>query len=337
MMDAIVCVEPGKLMLEKRPVPEAGSDEVLVRVRRVGVCGTDMHIYRGVQPYLSYPRVMGHELSGEVVTAPPGSVLAPGEPVYVVPYFSCGSCSACRNDRPNCCKSLSVLGVHRDGALSQFVCVPQRFVFSARGISLDQAAMIEFLAIGAHAVRRAQVQPGQRVLVSGAGPIGMACALFARLRGGEVTVVDSRPERLAVCRDELKIQHVLELAPELPKILEAHTGGDMFDVVFDATGNPQAMENGFRYIAHGGKYVLVSVVSSDIRFSDPEFHKREATLLGSRNATAEDFERVLEYMRAGTIPTAALQTHRVSMRDFPDTLGRWMNPESRVIKAIVDC
>jgi 2-desacetyl-2-hydroxyethyl bacteriochlorophyllide A dehydrogenase len=337
MMDAIVCVEPGRLTLEKRPVPDPGPDEVLVRVRRVGVCGTDMHIYRGVQPYLSYPRVMGHEVSGEVVTAPSGSGLAPGDPVYVVPYFSCGSCSACRKDRPNCCKSLSVLGVHRDGALSQFVCVPQRFVFSASGITLDQAAMIEFLAIGAHAVRRAEVQPGQRVLVSGSGPIGMACALFARLRGGEITVIDSRPERLAVCRDELGIQNVVALSAELPQILEAQTGGDMYDVVFDATGNSQAMENGFRYIAHGGKYVLVSVVSADIRFSDPEFHKREATLLGSRNATAEDFELVLEHMRAGTIPTAALQTHRVPMREFPETLGRWINPEARVIKAIVDC
>ncbi len=197
--------------------------------------------------------------------------------------------------------------------------------------------MIEFLAIGAHAVRRADVQSGQRVLVSGSGPIGMACALFARLRGGEITVVDSRPERLAVCREQLGIQNVFALSAELPKVLEGETGGDMFDVVFDATGNPQAMENGFRYIAHGGKYVLVSVVSSDIRFSDPEFHKREATLLGSRNATAEDFALVLEHMRAGTIPTSALQTHRVSLRDFPETLGQWIDPQSRVIKALVDC
>src|SRR5690349_12201257 len=139
-MDVIVCVEPGNLALERRPVPQPGPDEVLVRVRRVGVCGTDMHIFRGVQPYLSYPRVMGHELSGEVVTAPRGSDLRTGDPVYVVPYFSCGQCAACRMDRPNCCKSLSVLGVHRDGGLAEYLCVPRRFVFSARGISLDQAA-----------------------------------------------------------------------------------------------------------------------------------------------------------------------------------------------------
>lgn len=337
MMDVIVCVEPGTLTLQQRPVPQPSPDEVLVRVRRVGVCGTDMHIFRGVQPYLSYPRIMGHEISGEVVAAPRDSGLEPGEPVYVVPYFSCGQCSACLKDRSNCCKALSVLGVHRDGALAEYVCVPKKFVFSARGISLDQAAMIEFLAIGAHAVRRATVSPAQRVLVSGGGPIGMACALFAKLRGGEVTVVDSRVERLDACRQALAIPHVVELSPDLPTKLEAITAGDMFDVVFDATGNPQAMEKGFQYVSHGGTYVLVSVVSADIKFSDPEFHKREMTLMGSRNATPEDFHLVLETMRAGKVPTDALHTHRVPMREFPDALGKWINPESRVIKAIVDC
>jgi 2-desacetyl-2-hydroxyethyl bacteriochlorophyllide A dehydrogenase len=337
LMDVVVCVEPGTLVVERRAVPEPAPGEVLVRVRRVGVCGTDMHIFRGVQPYLSYPRVMGHEVSGEVVTAPAGSRLTPGEPVYVVPYLSCGICSACRKQRTNCCMQLSVLGVHRDGGLAQFVCVPEAFVFSARGISLDEAAMIEFLAIGAHAARRADVRPGQRVLVSGGGPIGIACALFAKLRGGNVAVVDSRPERLALCREKLGIGNVLNLSDDIHSRLLSLTEGDMFDVVFDATGNAQAMENGFRYIAHGGTYVLVSVVSADIKFSDPEFHKREATLMGSRNATAEDFDLVLQHIRAGNIPTADLGTHRVLMQDLPATLPQWINPEAKVIKAMVEC
>jgi 2-desacetyl-2-hydroxyethyl bacteriochlorophyllide A dehydrogenase len=272
-----------------------------------------------------------------VVSAPEGSGLAAGDPVYVLPYFSCGDCGACRKGRPNCCQFLEVLGVHRDGALAQQLCVPRKFVFPAHGISLDQAAMIEFLAIGAHAVRRADVKAGQRVLVSGSGPIGIACALFSKLRGGEVAVVDSRRERLEVCRQHLAIDHVLELSDGLRATLEAITGGDMFDVVFDATGNPQAMEDGFRLVAHGGTYVLVSVVNADIRFSDPEFHKREMTLMGSRNATAEDFEYVLECLRAGKIPTADLATHRTSIRDFPETLSRWMKPDAGVIKALVDC
>jgi 2-desacetyl-2-hydroxyethyl bacteriochlorophyllide A dehydrogenase len=335
-MDVVVCREPGTLVIEQRPVPKPAPGEVLVRVKRVGMCGTDMHIFRGVQPYLTYPRVMGHEFSGEVVAAPDGSDLQPGDPVYVVPYFSCGECSACRKGRPNCCMSLAVLGVHRDGGLAEYVSVPARFVHSAHGITLDQAAMIEFLSIGAHAVRRAGIQPRQRVLVSGSGPIGIACALFAKLRGGEVAVIDSRPERLALCRDKLGIPHVLELSPDILPSLQKLTGGDMFDVVFDATGNPQAMEGGFRYVAHGGTYVLVSVVSADIKFSDPEFHKREMTLMGSRNATAEDFALVLESMRAGLIPTADLHTHHIPMRELPATMEWWLKPESKVIKAMVE-
>jgi 2-desacetyl-2-hydroxyethyl bacteriochlorophyllide A dehydrogenase len=337
LMDVVVCVEPGTLEIQQRPVPRPAPGEVLVRVRRVGVCGTDMHIFRGVQPYLSYPRVMGHEFSGEIVMAPAGSDLCPGDPVYVVPYISCGECSACRKNRSNCCMALTVLGVHRDGGLAQYVCVPERFVFSAQGISLDEAAMIEFLAIGAHAARRADVRPGQHVLVSGSGPIGIACALFSKLRGGDVTVIDSRPERLALCRDKLGIQHALKLSPDIDASLLSISGGDMFDVVFDATGNAQAMENGFRYIAHGGTYVLVSVVSADIKFSDPEFHKREATLMGSRNATAEDFDLVLKSIRAGKIPTADLHTHRAPMNELPTALAHWLKPESQVIKAMVEC
>lgn len=337
MMDVVICQRPGTLTVERRPVPVPAPNEVLVRVRRVGMCGTDMHIFRGVQPFLTYPRVMGHEISGEVVQSPDDSSLAPGEPVYVVPYLSCGRCSACRKQRPNCCKALEVLGVHRDGALAQYVCVPEGFVFSARGVSLDDAAMIEFLAIGAHAVGRSGLSQDQRVLICGSGPIGIACALFAKLRGSEVTVIDLRPERLSLCTEQLGIDHALELTPDIDARLLSISGGDMFDVVFDATGNAEAMKAGFRYIAHGGTYVLVSVVSADISFSDPEFHKREATLLASRNATAQDFEFVIECIRAGKIPTAHLHTHSAPLTELPARLGEWLNPEARVIKALVEC
>lgn len=337
MMDVVICQRPGTLTVEQRPVPTPGPNEVLVRVRRVGVCGTDLHIFRGVQPFLTYPRVMGHELSGEVVRAPEGSSLTPGEPVYVVPYLSCGKCSACRKDRPNCCKALEVLGVHRDGALAQYISVPERFAFSARGVSLDEAAMIEFLSIGAHAVRRSGLGPDQRVLICGSGPIGIACALFSKLRGSEVTVVDMRPERLSLCTEKLGVDHALEVTPDIDARLLSISGGDMFDVVFDATGSAAAMQANFRYIAHAGTYVLVSVVNADITFSDPEFHKREATLMASRNATAADFEFVIECIRSGRIPIEHLHTHSAPLVQLPTTLPEWLKPESRVIKAIVEC
>lgn len=336
-MLTVICETPGSLRAEQREAPRRGVGEVLLRVRRVGVCGTDMHIYTGNQPYLSYPRVMGHELSATVEEAPAGSLLRHGDAVYVMPYLSCGGCGPCRQGKTNCCTGIQVLGVHRDGAFTELLCVPQAFVHKAEGLSLDEAAMIEFLAIGAHAVRRGEVQSGQRVLVVGAGPIGLAAMLFARLRGAEITALDSREDRLAVASRHLGVAHVVTVGPADVAALAALTGGDFFDTVFDATGNARAMERGFEFIAHGGKYVLISIVADSISFSDPEFHKREATLLGSRNATLEDFDTVVAAMRAGQVPTDALATHRMPLARVPSDFAGLLDPAAGVVKAIVEC
>jgi 2-desacetyl-2-hydroxyethyl bacteriochlorophyllide A dehydrogenase len=335
-MKAVVCESPGDLRLVDRPLPQAAEGELLLRVRRIGLCGTDMHIFRGTQPYLSYPRVMGHELSGEVVTAPEGSAFQPGDPVYVMPYLSCGRCIACRQGKTNCCTNIQVLGVHRDGGMAEYLALPAQFVFKAYGLSLDDAAMIEFLAIGAHAVRRGAVRAGQNVLVAGAGPIGIAVALFARLQGGTVTVLDAREDRLAFCREALGIDRTVTVGEGDRAALAALTNGEFFDAVFDATGNVKAMERGLEFVAHGGSYVLVSIVRDRISFDDPEFHKRETTLLGSRNATADDFRTVLAAMKAGRVPTGLMNTHRATLAEFVDVLPRWMDPAAGVIKAIVE-
>lgn len=336
-MLTVICESPGTLRAIGRPIPQRGDDEVLLRVRRVGVCGTDLHIFTGNQPYLDYPRVMGHELSGIVEAAPEDGKLSRGDVVYVMPYLSCGKCIACRQGRTNCCVSIQVLGVHRDGAFCEYLSVPQAFVHKAQGVSLDQAAMVEFLAIGAHAVRRASVKAGQRVLVVGAGPIGMAAMIFAKLAGAEVTALDGRQDRLEFCASQLGMTASVQLGDDDEQRLAALSDNEFFDVVFDATGNPKAMERGFKFVAHAGTYVLISVVGATISFSDPEFHKRETTLLGSRNATPEDFETVLDAMRAGKIPSAALNTHRLTLSTVPMEFKKLLDPAQGVIKAIVEC
>lgn len=336
-MLTVICESPGHLQALERPRPDRAPGEVLLRVKRVGVCGTDLHIFTGNQPYLSYPRVMGHELSGVVEEADAGSGLAPGDAVYVMPYLSCGHCVACRQGKTNCCVRIQVLGVHRDGAFTEFLTVPHGFVHRAEGVTLDQAAMVEFLAIGAHAVRRGDVQPGQRVLVVGAGPIGLAAMIFSRLRGGVVTAIDGRQDRLDFARHEVGVAAAVPLGEGDEAELSRLTDGEFFDVVFDATGNLAAMERGFRFVAHGGRYVLVSIVQGDVKFSDPEFHKREATLLSSRNATTEDFETVLAALRAGLVPDGALATHRLRLAEVPAGFSRLLDPAEGVIKAIVEC
>jgi 2-desacetyl-2-hydroxyethyl bacteriochlorophyllide A dehydrogenase len=319
-----------------RPEPTPGPGEVLVRIRRAGVCGTDLHIFEGSHPYLDYPRVIGHELSGEIAATGPGCVIAEGQQVYVIPYLSCGACVACRHGKTNCCQKIGVLGVHLDGGMADYVCVPERNVVAANGVTLDQAAMVEFLAIGAHAVRRANPRKTDRILVVGAGPIGIGCMLFAKLAGAEITALDMRADRLDFARRRLGADHVVTADANALLTLSRLTDGDFFDVVVDATGNAKSMMAGFGYVAHGGTYVLVSVIRDTISFDDAEFHKRETTLLGSRNATPEDFRTVFTAMREGRIPTDALVTHRAALEQAPERFPVWITPAAGVIKAIIE-
>ena len=317
-------------------MPKPGPDEVLVRIRRAGVCGTDLHIFEGSHPFLNYPRVIGHELSGEVAEAPPASAWAEGDRVCVIPYLSCGHCIACRKGKTNCCQMISVLGVHTDGGMADYVCLPEANLISAKDVSLDEAAMVEFLAIGAHAVSRAAPSRKDRVLVVGAGPIGIGCAIFAGLSGGSVTVADTRRDRLDFCVAQLGVEHIVEPGADVIETMSKLTSGDFYDVVIDATGNARAMMAGLDYVAHGGAYVLVSVVRDTIAFADPEFHKRETSLLGSRNATRKDFETVMAALAAGDIPTASLLTHRAGLEESAGLFPHWIAPETGVIKAIIE-
>ena len=220
--------------------------------------------------------------------------------------------------------------------MADYVCVRESNVAPADGVTLDQAAMIEFLAIGAHAVRRASPGSGDRVLVVGAGPIGLGCVIFAKLRGAAVTALDVRQDRLDFCRKVLSVDHAVVAGADTLATLSELTNGDLFDVVVDATGAASAMAAGFDYVAHGGTYVLVSVVRDTISFSDPKFHAREISLLASRNATREDFDTVFKMMRKGLLPTEALVTHRASLAESPARFPEWIKPETGVIKALIE-
>jgi len=335
-MRGLLCESPGRLRLVERPVPQRAPGEALVRIRRAGVCGTDLHIFDGTQPYFSYPRIIGHELAGEIEACDPASGFRPGQRVAIMPYRACGACVACRRGKSNCCQKLNVLGVHSDGGMADYVCLPAHNLVDASGVSLDEAAMAEFLAIGAHAARRGAPGAGQRVLVVGAGPIGIACMIFAGLRGAEVTALDTRQDRLDFCARHVGVDQSVRAGDAARAQMQAMTGGDFYDCVFDCTGDAKAMNAGFDLVAHGGAYVLVSIVRDLISFSDPEFHKRETTLLSSRNATREDFDTVFAALRAGRIPTPALNTHRASLEQAADLFALWIAPASGVIKAIIE-
>jgi 2-desacetyl-2-hydroxyethyl bacteriochlorophyllide A dehydrogenase len=334
-IDALVCLTPGKLQLQQRPMPLPASGHALVRPRRVGICGTDYHIFEGKHPFLQYPRIMGHELAVEVVETPVGSRREQGEICVVNPYLSCGNCIACRSGKPNCCVRISVLGVHQDGGMAGFLSVPESNLIPANGLSTDECATVEFLAIGAHAVRRGGVTPKDRVLVVGTGPIGLGAALFARLSGARVAVFDRDAERSAIAKSTIGVE-ILKGGGDVSEAARELTGHDGFDVVFDATGSRKAMEKSFDFVAHGGRYVLIGVINDSITFMDPDFHKKELTLLGSRNATLEDFERVMSAIRSKDVPVSRLITHRTTLADAVQKLPQWATGKSGLVKALVE-
>ena len=334
-MKAVICNGPHDLRVIERPRPGVGPGEALVRISRVGLCGTDYHIFQGNQPFLQYPRVMGHELAGDVAEVGAESQFRVGQLVTINPYLHCDRCIACRQGKPNCCVNLRVLGVHIDGGMCEYLSVPETALVDATGLSVDQAAMVEFLAIGAHAVARAGIGAGSRTLVVGAGPIGVAASLFAALDGADVTLIDTRRMRLDYARDVVGIADVALVSPTIRHDLAERTDGDMFDHVFDATGSIAAMRSGLQFVAHGGVYTLVSVVKDEIVFPDPEFHKRETTLLASRNALSGDFARVIANMKNGAIPTAALHTQDVPAEELPYRFPELVAGADQVLKAIV--
>jgi 2-desacetyl-2-hydroxyethyl bacteriochlorophyllide A dehydrogenase len=336
-MNAIILREPGRLVHADQPEPPApGPWEAVVRVRSIGICGTDLHAFRGRQPFFTYPRMLGHELGVEVV--------AVGEEVRNVfvgtrcalePYFNCDRCSACRRGKTNCCSNLKVFGVHIDGGMREFAVVPAYKLHAARSLSFDQLALVEPLAIGAHAVARGAPQPDETVLVIGAGPIGMAVTQFALLAGARVLVIDVDPERLTRCRDRWPEVTPVEGGDNPEQALREVLGGELPTAVFDATGNPKSMAAAFRYPEQGGRLIFVGLFQGDVTFHDPEFHRRELTLLSSRNALAEDFRRIIGAMESGALDTTGWITHRAGFDELIERFPDWLEPGNGVLKAMI--
>ena len=336
-MRRVTLAEPFRLELSAVEAPVAGPGEALVRIRRIGVCGTDLHAFRGRQPFFTYPRVLGHEISGEVVEIGENAAgLRPGDPCVVSPYQWCGECIACRQGKTNCCTRLKLLGVHVDGGLQEYLAVLPRALLRADGLSLEQMALVENQSIGAHAVRRAQLAAGETVLVIGAGPIGLGVTQFARRQGARVLLADVSDKRLDFARRWIKPEVCLDAGSDLAAQLSEQTAGDFPTAVFDCTGNPASMMQSFSFVANGGRLILVSIVQGDLSFNDPEFHRRELTVLSSRNATLDDFRDVIQAIAAGQIVTEPFTTHRAALDDLVEAFPTWLAPEAGVLKAMVE-
>jgi 2-desacetyl-2-hydroxyethyl bacteriochlorophyllide A dehydrogenase len=318
--------------------PKAG--EAVVRVHAVGICGTDYGGYLGKMPFFSYPRIPGHELGVEVVTVGPGVTnVQPGDRCCVEPYINCQQCYSCRRGLTNCCEHHQTLGVHCDGGLRPLFTVPARKLHRSPNLSHAQNALVETLAIGCHAIDRADPKPGENVLIIGAGPIGLSALEFAKLSGARLIVMDMVESRLAFVRERMGVADTLVATGDASdeQAIAALTDGRMCDVVVDATGSAASMANSLKLCSFGGRLVYVGITQSDLVFPHaPVLHRRELTILASRNALSRDFSRIIGLIEAGTIDTGPWITHHVPFADTIQQFPLLLEPTSGVIKAVIE-
>ena len=327
-----------RIELAEPAAPAAG--EALVRVHRIGICGTDIGGYLGKMPFFIYPRVPGHELGVEVLAVGAGvSNVKPGDRCSVEPYMNCGQCFPCRKGATNCCESLKVLGVMMDGGMTERMLVPARKLHPANALSPEQCALVETLAIGCHAVNRGNPQPGENVLVIGAGPIGLSVVEFAKLSGARTIVMDLNEQRLAFVRAKMGVPDTIAAKGDGTELeaLKALTGGTLAQCVIDATGSNKSMSAALQYCSFTGRLVYVGITQEEVAFPhSPIVHRREITIMGSRNALPPDFTRIIQLIEDGRINTRPWITHHAKLDEMIEVFPAWTQPETGVIKAIVE-
>ena len=340
-MKAIQLTEPKQFRVIDIPEPPApGPGEVVVRVHRVGVCGTDYSGYLGKMPFFSYPRIPGHELGVEVVAVGEGVTgVKVGDKAAVEPYINCQTCYSCTRGHTNCCENHQTLGVHIDGGLRPLFTVPARKLHVSKKLSYEQLALVETLGIGLHAINRANPKADETVFVIGAGPIGLSVIEFAKIAGARVVVMDLNEQRLKFAREKMGVTETIlshgVLADDVKTFTDL-TGGKLGNVVVDATGSARSMVSAYNFVGFTGRLVWVGITQDELHFTQPLMHRREMTFMASRNALAHEFTRIIRLIEGGILNTDPWITHRAPMADLIGVFPDWLKPETGVVKAMVE-
>lgn len=338
-MRALAIEEQGRTRLVTLARPTPGPRDVLVQVRTVGFCGSDLNSFRGLNPLVAYPRVPGHEIAGTVLAMGdevPAGALEPGMDVTVVPYTACGRCTACRRGRANACRDNETLGVQREGALTEQIAVPWEKVLRAPGLSPRELALVEPLSVGFHAVARGRVEADDTVLVIGCGAVGLGVIAGAAERGARVIAVDVDDAKLALGRAAGASEAVNTRATPLHARAMQLTDGDGADVVIEAVGLAETFVAAVTDVAFAGRVVYIGYAKAPVTFDTAQFVKKELDILGSRNATAADFVAVIDMLRRGRFPTDAAVTRIVSLDDAGQALGDWSANPASITRIHVD-
>jgi threonine dehydrogenase-like Zn-dependent dehydrogenase len=325
-MKAFVIDAPGKTSFADVPEPALTGGDVLLRVRTVGFCGTDLSTFRGVNPLVSYPRTPGHELGctiEEIGSAVPAGKFRVGQDVLVYPYKACGRCTACRQRRFNCCRDNETLGVQREGGMTERIAVPWTTIYTSERLSLREMALVEPLTVGYHAVRRGRVTSSDTVAVFGCGAIGIGVIAAAASFGATLIAIDVDDRKLALARKVGATHAINSSSSDLHAELQGLTGGQGPDVVIEAVGLPQTFRAAVDEACFAGRVVYIGYAKTPVEYDTRLIVQRELDIVGSRNALADDFRKVIAYLEGGTFPVNDVVTHVVPFAQAGEAIAAW--------------
>lgn len=336
-MKAIEIAKAGEIKIVERPLPEVGSGDVLLKVKYVGFCGSDLSTFLGKNPMVTYPRIPGHEISAEIVTLGsqvPDS-LAIGQNVMVVPYTHCGQCTSCKQKRYNACRYNQTLGVQRDGAMAEFIAVPWEKVLVANALNAIQLALVEPLTVGFHAIDNARVTDSDTVLVFGCGMIGAGAIVRAVLRGATVIAVDIDDEKLTVAKQLGADFTINSQTQDLHDELQLITHGDGPSVVVEAAGNPHTYRSAIEEVAFAGRVVCIGYAGNDVPIPTKLWVQKELEIMGSRNANPADFEAVIKYLSKTSPNLDLLVSKVVTVQKAGLMMKTWAESPGSLLKILV--
>jgi L-gulonate 5-dehydrogenase len=316
-MKAIEVIEPGKIAITERSIPEVKEDEVLIRVKAAGICGSDVHIYHGKNAFATYPRVVGHEFVGEITKAGTKvTTVQAGDRVVVDPVIACGHCYPCRVGRHNVCKSLTVLGVHRDGGYQEYVAVPAANAYKLPdSISWEIAAMIEPYSIAAQVLERGRLTAEDTVLICGAGPIGLILLQAAKMRGARVAIMDIIERRLAWAKDMGADLVINAKNSDMVEEMKTFTNQEGANLIFEATGNVGILETCIHSIASPAGRVVVLGFSTDlVKIPQVDIMSRELEIIGTR-LNKHKMPEVIDWFAKGLVQPEKILTHTFSFEE----------------------
>jgi L-galactonate 5-dehydrogenase len=337
-MKTLRITAPQSFDIIDRPDPTPGPGEVLIRVGFIGLCGSDLSTWRGLNPLVEYPRIPGHEVSGTIIAIGPDvSTASVGEIVLAIPYTACTQCSACRGGRPNCCRNNQTLGVQRDGALGALLVVPQTKLLRVPGLDLAGLALVEPLSVGFHAAARARVSAGETVVVIGCGAVGIGAVAGAIARGARVVAVDVDPRKLALARLLGAAVTIDSRGIDLKEVLSALDQGQGPSALIEAVGHPATFRICVEAAAFAGRVVYIGYAKEPVAYETKLFVQKELDILGSRNATPADFVAAGAWLAEDPTRVTALISRIVPFAEAGSALAAWNADPGSVTKILVDC